>query len=81
MEPDEWFRQPQRGDVPADVGEGDGPARSELSEQDIERLISRRNKARRLKDFSEADRIRDELAVAGILLEDGLLGTIWKRRP
>jgi len=81
MEPDEWFRQPQRGDVPADVGEGDGPARSELSEQDIERLISRRNEARRLKDFSEADRIRDELAVAGILLEDGLLGTIWKRRP
>ena len=81
MEPDEWFRQPQRGDVPGGANVEDGLASREFSESDIEGLISSRNEARNLKDFSEADRIRDELAEAGILLEDGSSDTIWKRRP
>ena len=31
-------------------------------------------------DFGEADRLRDDLAARGVLLEDGPGGTRWKRK-
>jgi cysteinyl-tRNA synthetase len=49
-----------------------------LEPAEIERLIDARNAARRAKDFSEADRIRDQLAVAGVVLEDGPEKTRWR---
>ena len=45
----------------------------------IHDLIAARSAARARKDFAESDRIRDELAVQGIVLEDGPGGTTWRR--
>ena len=45
----------------------------------ILKAIEARLAARKNRDFAEADRIRDELAANGILLEDTAEGTIWRR--
>lgn len=45
----------------------------------IDALITARNTARENKDWSEADRIRDELDAMGIVLEDKDGKTIWRR--
>ena len=49
-----------------------------LDQKKIEKLISDRNKARKEKKFPDADKIRDELALDGIILEDSPSGTKWR---
>jgi cysteinyl-tRNA synthetase len=64
-----------------DAGTAGPPApESGPSEEDILARVEARLEARRRRDFREADRIRDELAAEGVLLEDTPQGTRFKRR-
>ena len=63
-DPEEWFAAGADGDMSGD---------------DIEALIAQRNEARAAKDFQKADAIRDQLADAGVIIEDGPGGTTWRR--
>ena len=62
--PDKWF-----------VDGADG----ELSADNIEMMLTEREKARSNKNFTAADAIRDRLADCGIQIEDSVEGTRWRR--
>ena len=52
-----------------------------LSEAEIEAKVAERHDARKRRDFAASDRIRDELAERGIILEDSRDGVVrWKRK-
>ena len=70
-EPEAFLREVAASGADAEAG---------LSAAAIDELIARRLKARAEQDWAEADRIRDELDVLGILLEDGASGTRWRRK-
>jgi cysteinyl-tRNA synthetase len=50
-----------------------------LDNREIDSKILERIEAKKTRNFVEADRIRKELADAGIVLEDSPLGTTWRR--
>ena len=56
-----------------------GAGGEDVDEASVKRLIEARAAARAAKDFAEADRLRDSLKEMGIVLEDGVSGTSWKR--
>lgn len=53
--------------------------KQEILDADIEKLIEERQMARKEKNFSRADEIRDALLEMGIVLEDTREGVKWKR--
>jgi len=58
----------------AQVSAGPGDA-------EIEALVAERQAARKRRDFAASDRIRDQLAQNGIILEDSRDGGVrWKRK-
>ena len=52
--------------------------RVSITESEIEKMLSLRDKARENKNYKEADRIRDELLDKGVLIEDKDGKTLWK---
>ncbi len=64
-DPDAWFAGGSDDD-------GIGPA-------DIDALLAQRLALREQRRFAEADEIRDRLAHAGIVIEDGADGVRWRR--
>jgi cysteinyl-tRNA synthetase len=67
LDPEAWFRLPAPGQV-------------SLDDAAIDAVIAARLAARKARNFQEADRLRDELAAAGVILEDGAGGTTWRRK-
>ena len=52
--------------------------RASITESEIKKMLSLRNKARENKNYKEADRIRDELLDKSVLIEDKDGKTLWK---
>jgi cysteinyl-tRNA synthetase len=68
LEPSQWFRA------------SSGAAAAGPSDADIDAQIAARLAARKAKQWAESDRIRDELARQGVILEDKPGGvTVWRR--
>ncbi|HVS76655.1 MAG TPA: cysteine--tRNA ligase [Steroidobacteraceae bacterium] len=90
VSPKEWF---QRGSkrisaegstsgvrATPSAGTATTAAGTAIGEAEIERRIEARAAARKAKNWAESDRIRDELAQAGVILEDKPGGrTEWRR--
>jgi cysteinyl-tRNA synthetase len=64
LDPDEWGAEGAGGSA---------------EDAEIDDLVAQRQAARESRDFSEADRLRDELASRGIAVEDTPQGPRWKR--
>ena len=56
-----------------------GVCESTIDDAAIEALIARRARAKKERDWGQADGIREQLKQSGILLEDGPQGTSWRR--
>jgi cysteinyl-tRNA synthetase len=53
---------------------------SQISDEEVERLLAERTAAKKTRDFARADAIRAQLTEAGIIVEDTKDGIRWKRR-
>ena len=75
LDPEHWFRLAAPGFNADSSSES-----AALTEAEIEQRIAARLAARQARDFKAADAIRDELAAAGITLDDQPGGlTLWRR--
>jgi cysteinyl-tRNA synthetase len=65
QDPEQWFK----------VARGD----DQLTHEQIEEQIQARQQAKQDRDFAKADKIRQQLLDAGVILEDSREGTQWRR--
>jgi cysteinyl-tRNA synthetase len=79
-DPDAWLKGLSYADVTFPTLQAHATVTSGFTEAEIEEKIAQRLEARKTKNWAEADRIRDELNQAGIILEDKPDGTSdWRR--
>ncbi len=77
---EQWLRQAKGGARAIAQAALAGSPAAALEDAEIERRIEARAAARTAKNWTESDRIRDELAALGVVLEDKPGGaTIWRR--
>src|SRR5579884_1559274 len=78
---EDWRFNPIQIAVSDSIGVGtDAHPRAWIPDEQVAALIEQRRQARNSRDFKKADRIRAELAEAGITIEDRPDGTTrWKR--
>jgi cysteinyl-tRNA synthetase len=80
IDPEVWFRSSSHVMSPDDVANDRGTSTG-LSNDDVQRLVDARAAARAAKNWAAADRRRDELAAAGIIVEDKAGGkATWRRK-
>ena len=65
------------GIIPAEIST-QGAGSAGLEDELVQILITLRAAARKNKDYATSDAIRDQLAAAGVILEDRPDGTVWK---
>jgi cysteinyl-tRNA synthetase len=57
------------------------PTAPTLTDAEVQALVAERQAARKRRDFAASDRIREQLAERGIILEDSRDGGVrWKRK-
>jgi cysteinyl-tRNA synthetase len=81
QDPAEWFKlyAPPLTDEDGEVAVA--PAGPVISNEEVERLVTARAAARAAKNWAESDRLRDELATAGVIVEDKPGGkATWRRK-
>ena len=61
------------------VGNSSAPATVQTLPPEAEALMQARAEARAAKNWTESDRLRDELAAIGIAVKDSKAGTTWER--
>jgi cysteinyl-tRNA synthetase len=74
LDPEQWFRLPSPGSA-------ESGATAIMDNAAIAAILGQRQVARRARDFRRADALREQLAQAGVIIEDLPDGTwTWRRR-